>query len=114
MANPLVLTFAVVGTWNLLSVFISFGLVDRLGRRPLMLGALFFMFLGSGLMSLTYVAFADHKAVPAIFAMILFIGAFECGPGPLFFLSVGRGQSEIERAKPACVVAVVSRQHCVD
>lgn len=86
MANPLVLTFAVVGSWNLLSVFISFALVDRLGRRPLMLGALAFMFLGAGLMSLAYEAFNAHKAVPAILAMILFIGAFECGPGPLFFL----------------------------
>lgn len=86
MSNPLVLTFALVGTWNLLSVFISFALVDRLGRRPLMLGALFFMFLGAGLMSLAYEAMPDHKAAPAIIAMILFIGAFECGPGPLFFL----------------------------
>jgi SP family arabinose:H+ symporter-like MFS transporter len=86
MANPLVLTFAVVGTWNLLSVFISFALVDRLGRRVLMLSALAVMAIGAGLMSLAYQAFDAHKGPIAIVALLLFVGAFECGPGPLFFV----------------------------
>jgi Na+/melibiose symporter-like transporter len=86
MANPLVLTIAVVGTWNLLSVFISFVLVDRLGRRTLMLGALAVMTVGSGLMALAYEAFPSQKGPVAILALLLFVGAFECGPGPLFFL----------------------------
>ena len=86
MSNPLVLTIAVVGVWNLLSVFISFALVDRLGRRTLMLSALALMAAGTGLMALAYAAFPDHKAPAAITALLLFIGAFECGPGPLFFL----------------------------
>jgi len=86
MANPLVLTLAVVGTWNLVSVFISFALVDRLGRRVLMLSALAIMGLGAGLMALAYEVWPEHKGPPAILALLLFVGAFECGPGPLFFV----------------------------
>jgi MFS family permease len=85
-SNPLVLTIAVVGVWNLVSVFISFALVDRCGRRPLMLTSIFLMGCGAGLMSLAYEAFPDQKAPIAIISLILFVGAFECGPGPLFFL----------------------------
>jgi len=86
LANPLIMTFAVVGTWNLLAVFISFVLVDRMGRRPLMLGSVFGMALGLGLMALAYAAFPQSKAPAAIVAIIIFIGSFECGPGPLFFI----------------------------
>lgn len=87
MANPLVMTFSVVGLWNLLSVFISFTFVDRLGRRPLMIASLGVMMLGAGLMSLSFLAFNEHNRVaPAIIAMILYIGAYECGPGPLFYV----------------------------
>jgi len=86
MGNPLVLTFALVGTWNLLSVFISFALVDRLGRRALMLGALAVMAVGTGLMAVGYQFLPDHIGPLAIVAILLFVGAFECGPGPLFFL----------------------------
>lgn len=43
------------------TVFISFALVDRLGRKPLMLGALLFMSIGAGLLALAYQVFPDHK-----------------------------------------------------
>lgn len=67
--------------WNLCAVFVSFALVDKLGRRPLMLGALCLMTVGTGLLSLAYEAFPANKSVVAIISVILFIGAFECGPG---------------------------------
>jgi len=85
-SNTLVLTFSVVGGWNLISVFGSFVLVDRFGRRTLMLATLLAMCIATGLMSLAYAAFPDHKAPIAILSILLFVGAFELGPGPLFFL----------------------------
>lgn len=46
------------------------------------------MAVGTGLMALAYQVFPDHKGPIAIVAILLFVGAFECGPGPLFFLMV--------------------------
>jgi len=86
LSNVLLVTILVVGVWNLLAVFISFALVDKLGRRPLMLGALIVMTIGTGILSLAYFAFPANKSAIAILSIILFIGAFECGPGPLFFV----------------------------
>ena len=84
--NTLVMQFSVVGVWNLLTVFISFALVDRLGRRPLMLVSLACMALATFILGTAYAFFPAQKATIAIFSIMLYIGAFECGPGPLFFL----------------------------
>jgi len=88
--NPLLLTFALVGTWNFLSVFISLLLVDRLGRRPLMLFALAFMATAALLFSLASwegLHIAEAYAQPLkIVAVLSFVLAFEIGPGPLFFV----------------------------
>jgi MFS family permease len=88
--NSLLVTFLVVGVWNLLSVFVSFVLVDRLGRRTLMMGTLFFMGVATTTMGILFHAFelGSTKLSPFIpLSMImLFILAFESGPGPLFFV----------------------------
>jgi len=77
--NPLLLTLVCVGVWNLLSVFLSFALVDKLGRKVLMLGALSAMFAAEVLMGLAYSAFSDQKSALAIAAIIIFVGAYETG-----------------------------------
>lgn len=86
LSNVLILSFSVVGTWNLMTVFISFALVDKLGRRPLMLGALVLMTIATFILGLAYATFPDKKGPIAILSILLFIAGFECGPGPLFFL----------------------------
>jgi sugar porter (SP) family MFS transporter len=88
--NSLIVTFLVVGIWNLLSVFVSFVLVDRLGRRVLMLGSLMLMGIATVVMGILFHAFklgdpALPKFIPLSMIM-LFILAFESGPGPLFFV----------------------------
>jgi MFS family permease len=89
-SNSLLITFLVVGVWNLLSVFVSFVLVDRLGRRVLMLTSLLLMGMASTVMGVLFHEFplgssALPKAIPLSMIM-LFILAFESGPGPLFFV----------------------------
>jgi MFS family permease len=87
--NPLLWTFALVGTWNFLSVFVSFLLVDRLGRRPLILFALAMMATAALLFSLASwdgVMEAKIAQPLQITAILSFILAFEIGPGPLFFV----------------------------
>ena len=111
--NPLVMTIAVVGSWNLISVFISFGLVDRLGRRPLMLGALALMGLGAGMMAAAYQFFPQSSwhAPVAIVALLLFVGAFECGPGPLFFLMAVRAQAHAQEPASSIRTQQCARPH---
>lgn len=43
---------------------------------------------GTGLLGLAYAAFPDNKSVVCIISILMFVGAFECGPGPLFFVMV--------------------------
>jgi SP family arabinose:H+ symporter-like MFS transporter len=85
--NSLVVTFLVVGVWNLLSVFVSFALVDRVGRRVLMLSSLLLMGIATVVMGILFHSGINtvSKAVPLSMIM-LFILAFESGPGPLFFV----------------------------
>ena len=87
--NSLIITFLVVGVWNLLSVFVSFVLVDRLGRRVLMLSSLVLMFCATTVMGilfhLPHATYID-TATPQLIMIMLFILAFESGPGPLFFV----------------------------
>jgi len=89
VGNPLLWTFSLVGTWNFLSVFVSFLLVDRLGRRPLILFALALMASAALLFSIaSWDGLIEEKfAQPLeIVAILSFILAFEIGPGPLFFV----------------------------
>ena len=88
--NSLLVTFLVVGVWNLLSVGVSFVLVDRLGRRVLMLTSLFLMGVATTVMGILFHAFElGSTKLPHFIPLsmiMLFILAFESGPGPLFFV----------------------------
>lgn len=87
--DKLLVTMAAIGTWNLISVFISFALVDRLGRRPLMLGALTAMCVATLVSGIAYTVPGLSSSVRSglLIAMtMVFIGGFETGPGPLFFV----------------------------
>ena len=90
-SQALLVNFLAVGVWNLLSVFVSFALIDRLGRRVLMLGALFLMSC-----ALVVMGFLFHNlplgsptlSYVSLAMIMIFILAFESGPGPLFFVIV--------------------------
>jgi hypothetical protein len=85
-SRALVLTIAVVGVWNLVSVLISMPLIRHFPRRTLMLVATGIMTLGVALMAVSSAFFAAHRAIPSILAILLFVFGFELGPGPLFFV----------------------------
>jgi len=80
--------FIIVGLWNWICVFVATFLVDRLGTRPLMVGALATMTLCCATMSLTNFLLGEGplRSFFGIGGILLYILAFESGPGPLFFL----------------------------
>ena len=85
----LLLNVLVIGVWNLLSVFVSFALIDRLGRRPLMLASMGTMFVALLVMGASFHTMPLGDAVLGYLALamiMLFLLAFEAGPGPLFFV----------------------------
>eukprot|EP00736_Rhodelphis_marinus_P006394 Rmarinus@m.2787 len=85
--NKLIITMFIVGLWNFLSVFASLPFVDKVGRKPLMVLALWLMLLGHVLMAVMFLAVdEDDRIGMAIPAICIFIFGFEIGPGPLFYV----------------------------
>ena len=100
--DALTLTFTAVGGWNFLSVFISFFLVDRFARKSLLIVTLTLMTIGTLMLGFTD---KDDPILPSIakyvsvIAVMLFVGAFECGIGPLFWMmAVEAYPAHIEQA----------------
>ena len=85
MSNPLLINMFVVGLWNTLAVGISIYLIDRLGRRVLMLGGLGAMLVACILMGINANMDLTSPILPVL-AMMIYLAGFESGPGPLFFL----------------------------
>jgi len=97
--DALVLTFTAVGTWNFLSVFISFALVDRFPRKTLLIGTLTLMTLSSLVLGFVDTVAPSISAYVSVLAIMVFIGAFECGTGPLFWvMAVEAFPSNVDRA----------------
>ena len=78
--------FFQVGTWNVLATLLSIPLLKHLGRRTMLLIAHSIMAAGLALITFAYAFIPHNRAIPSIFAIILFILGFEVGPGPLFFV----------------------------
>lgn len=87
--NFLLVTFLCIGTWNLLSVFVSFVLIERVGRRVLMLVALAGMSLSLLFMGIVFASLPlGHASMGSLtlLGIMTYIFFFEIGPGPLFFV----------------------------
>ena len=97
--DALVLTFTAVGTWNFLAVFISFVLVDRFPRKTLLIGTLTLMTIAALMLGFVDTVAPSVSAYVSVFAIMLFIGGFECGTGPLFWvMAVEAFPSNVDRA----------------
>ncbi|REE98255.1 sugar porter family MFS transporter [Thermomonospora umbrina] len=76
-----------IGVINLVMTVVSIRLVDRAGRRPLLLGSLAGMAITLGLLGLAFVL--DLPSWLALVAMVLYIAAFAAGMGPTFWVIIG-------------------------
>ena len=97
--DALLLTFTAVGTWNVVAVFISFALVDRLPRKTLLIITLTLMTIAALVLGFVDTVAPSISAYVSVLAIMLFIGAFECGTGPLFWvMAVEAFPANVDRA----------------
>jgi len=103
--NVTLVTALVIGLWNFLCVFIATVLVDKLGRRPLMIAAMFAMTLGTATLFMAYTFIVDNETIKGLVALcgvMVFIIGFEVGPGSLFWLLASETFSD--RIRPRALV----------
>ncbi|XP_043263388.1 facilitated trehalose transporter Tret1-2 homolog isoform X3 [Colletes gigas] len=88
------LSSIIVGAMQVIAVFVSTLIIDRLGRRILLLGSIIFMFLSSFTLGLYFYLVQVHVDVNSIkwlplTAVCLFIIMFSLGFGPIPWMMVG-------------------------
>jgi SP family galactose:H+ symporter-like MFS transporter len=76
-----------IGVINLAMTFVSLRLVDRVGRRPLLLASLVGMFGSLLVLGLAFVA--EWSSVLVLVFILLYIVAFAVGMGPVFWVLLG-------------------------
>ena len=79
---------AIVGVVNVLATFIAIGLVDRWGRRPMLIMGFAVMALGMGILGTLVYAGIDTETqrILAIAVLLCFITGFACSAGPLIWV----------------------------
>jgi sugar porter (SP) family MFS transporter len=79
-----------VGVINVAMTVVAVRLVDRVGRRPLLLWGLTGMIVGLALVGLSFDLhrFGHWQGYIAVASLILYVGAFAIGLGPVFWLLI--------------------------
>jgi sugar porter (SP) family MFS transporter len=82
----------IVGLINVLLTLVAIRLLDRVGRRPLLLGGSAGMIVGLVVLAISFIGQGDHithvHAGIAIAALCLYVGSFAIGLGPVFWLLI--------------------------
>jgi MFS transporter, SP family, galactose:H+ symporter len=86
-----------IGVINLGMTVVSLRLVDRLGRRPLLIGSLAGMLVSLVLLGLSFVA--ELSSVVTLLCMLIYIMSFAIGMGPVFWVLLGEIFPPRERAE---------------
>jgi sugar porter (SP) family MFS transporter len=79
-----------VGVVNVLLTVVAMGLVDRVGRRPLLLVSLGGMIVSLSLLALAFAVAASSPALGwmAVGSLMLYVAFFAIGLGPVFWLLI--------------------------
>jgi sugar porter (SP) family MFS transporter len=84
------LAVVIVGATNVVLTIASIFLLDRIGRRPLLLGGTFGMIVGLVGLALLFAGgdLSGARATGATIALCVYVGSFAIGLGPVFWLLV--------------------------
>lgn len=85
-ASSAILATSVVGVVNVLATIMAILLVDRLGRRILLLGGSILMALMLVMLGLIFALHTGHNGSLTLIALIIYILAFALSFGPVFWL----------------------------
>jgi SP family galactose:H+ symporter-like MFS transporter len=99
-----------VGLINVLVTIVSVFLVDRMGRRPLLLTGLIGMIISMGLIGWTFQAghpLSDTMKIMAVGSLMLYVASFAISLGPLFYLIVSEIYPLSIRAQAIGIMSVV-------
>jgi SP family galactose:H+ symporter-like MFS transporter len=88
-----------IGVINLVMTIVSIRLVDRLGRRPLLLASLAGMAVSIALLGLSFTS--DLGSGVILIFMLLYIVSFAIGMGPVFWVLLGEVFPPRQRAEGA-------------
>lgn len=80
---------------NVIITFLSSILIERFGRKPLLMSSTFFMSIMSILISLSIV---KHISVLLVISIFVYIGFFAIGIGPIPFLIIGELSGKQDKA----------------
>jgi MFS family permease len=95
-----------IGVINLAMTLVSIRLVDRVGRRPLLMVSLAGMLGSLLLLGLSFVA--DLSSVITLVCILLYIVAFAIGMGPVFWVLLGEIFPPRERAEGVAAGSTVN------
>ena len=76
-----------IGVINLVATIVSMRMIDKVGRRPLLLASLAGMLVTLGLLGLSFVA--HWSSVLTLLLILSYIVAFAIGMGPVFWVLLG-------------------------
>ena len=98
-----------VGLINVLATIVSVFLVDRMGRRPLMLIGLAGMIISMGLIGWTFQAgqLSEPMKIAAVGSLMLYVASFAISLGPLFYLIVSEIYPLSIRAQAISIMTVI-------
>lgn len=72
-----------IGVINVIAAAISVLLLDRIGRRPLLLLGLFGMFVSLFVLACAFFSKTEHIGLYSIFCLLAYVGFFSIGIGPI-------------------------------
>jgi MFS family permease len=108
-ASNSILYSVVIGAINLAATVVSFRLIDRAGRRPLLMLSLAGMFVALLLLGLAF-AMPHGTALRwlALGGLVTYVAAFAVGMGPVFWVLIGEIFPERARAAGASLSTAVN------
>lgn len=108
-ASDSILYSVAIAFVNLIATIVSFHLVDRVGRRPLLLGSAAGMAVGLGGLGLTFLLpRGAAQSWLSLACLLVFTVAFAVGMGPVFWILIGEVFPTAVRAAGASVATATN------
>lgn len=85
-----ILATAGIGMINVIMTIVAISLIDRVGRRPLLLIGLIGMIISLAILGIAFVlpGLSSYLGLLAVISLMLYVGSFAIGLGPVFWLMI--------------------------